>query len=207
MCTIQTILFDVGGVLSHDGHETYLSHEKYGLARKLGIPNDEIFSRTVQVFRKYAVLPKASEAEFWKEIGDALGTRFSVVDIDTVKQQIQDVNKDTEATFELLHSRDIKIGIISNSTPFFYPTIASKLQFNKHVQPDLLFLSHVCGHLKSNGLFELAAASLNPAHTFILDDRPKNVVDARKLGFRSVQYSIESGMSLLELADEITCMK
>ena len=61
MSTIKTFLFDIGGVLSHDGHETYLAHPLHGIALDLGLSEKELFSRTVAVFRKYAVIPTADE--------------------------------------------------------------------------------------------------------------------------------------------------
>lgn len=205
MSTIKTFLFDIGGVLSHDGHETYLSHPLHGIALDLGLSEPELFSRTVAVFRKYAVMPTADEAMFWEEIGAALGTSFTPDTLSAVKSNVCDINQETTAAFALLDSHNIKIGIISNSTPFFYPVISAIQPFKDYVQPELLYLSHVKGLLKSNGLFELAAKKLDPETTFVLDDRLKNVLYARKLGFQSEVYSMTTGASLLELVDE--CIK
>lgn len=202
MSSIKTFLFDIGGVLSHDGHETYLAHPLHGIALDLGLSEQELFSRTVAVFRKYAVMPTADEAMFWEEIGTALGTSFTPDAISAVKSNVCDINQETTAAFALLDSHNIKIGIISNSTPFFYPVMSAMLPFKDYVQPKLLYLSHVKGVLKSNGLFELATEKLDPSTTFVLDDRLKNVLYARKLGFQSAVYSMTTGASLLELVDE-----
>ena len=67
------------------------------------------------------------------------------------------------------------------------------------VDPDLIFLSHKTGKLKSNGLFELAAKQLNPAYSLVIDDRLKNVYYARALGFQAEHYCLSSGDSLLKL--------
>jgi FMN phosphatase YigB (HAD superfamily) len=203
MSIIRTVLFDVGGVLSHDGHETYLSHDTHGIARHLGLPRQEVSKRTAPVFRKYAVLPRADEAEFWRDLGRALDTTFSDTAIRTAKQHIKDLNREAGTVFSYLRDKDVKVGIISNSTPFFYPVIARQLSLTSYVHRELCFLSHHEGCLKSNGLFEIAAAQVDPAQTFVIDDRPANVNYARKLGFKSAQYSLESGRSLLSLVKDI----
>ncbi|HSW37713.1 MAG TPA: HAD family hydrolase [Candidatus Saccharimonadales bacterium] len=200
---IKTVLFDLGNVLSHDGHETYLTHELYGLALSLGLPKKEVIQKVTHIFRKYAVQSEADESDFWDEISETLGIELSPKAIATVKQQITTTNPEAIAAFKLLREHGIKIGIISNSSPFFYDQQAEPLLLDKYAEPDLVFLSHKRGHLKSNGLFEVAAARLDPSSTFVIDDRPHNVEYAQKLGFHAATYSMESGDSLLALTNKI----
>ncbi|MEO8863154.1 MAG: HAD family hydrolase [Candidatus Saccharimonadales bacterium] len=199
----DTILFDIGGVLSHDGHETYLTDSVYGLLRKFDIPNQVIFEKTAPVFRKYAVLQEANELDFWDEISQALGVEITSKDIQTVKRRLDCTNHEAAAAFRLLKDRGIRIGIISNSTPFFYPQMARSLSLAEYTDSSFSFLSYEAGRLKSGGLFELAAAKAYPPKTFIIDDRLKNVTYAQNLGFTSEQYSITSGESLLALVREV----
>jgi FMN phosphatase YigB (HAD superfamily) len=200
---VKTVLFDIGGVLSHDGHETYLTHDRYGLVRNLNSSKQDIFKKTAPIFRKYAVSPKAMEVDFWNDISKVLDAKFSKEDIKEVKQKIQDTNHEAQAVFKLLESRGIAIGVISNSTSFFYPVMAKSLSLSEHIRPSLYFLSYKEGLLKSNGLFEFASTKLNPSQTFIVDDRSKNVDHSLKLGFNAAQYSMENDKSLLELVKDI----
>jgi len=200
---ITTVLFDIGNVLSHDGHETYLTHEHYGLARELGLPKDEVTAKVNHLFRKYAVREHASEAEFWGEIGNALGLKLSPEAIAEVKTRITTTNAEAIEAFKFLRKRGIKIGIISNSTPLFYEKQTEPLLLNQYADPALLFLSHKRGVLKSNGLFEKAASSVDPSSTYIIEDRAKNVAYAQSLGFHAVEYSMESGESLLTVVRRI----
>ncbi len=201
---IKTVLFDLGNVLSHDGHETYLTDEMYGLALGLGEPKEIVTQKVNHIFRKYAVLSEASESEFWKEIADTLGIVLSSEAVEAVKQQITSTNPEAIESFELLKEHGINIGIISNSSPFFYEAQATPLRLNEYANPNLMFLSHKLGRLKSDGLFELTAETVEPASTYIIDDRPKNVEYAQRLGFQAVAYSFESGDSLLSLVQKIT---
>lgn len=197
--SIKTVLFDLGNVLSHDGHETYLTHEQYGLALGLGEPKEVVTQKVNHIFRKYAVIDKAPEPEFWNEISSALGITLTSESIDAVKQQITDTNPEATECFKFLKERGIRVGIISNSSPFFYDAQVEPLCLPDYIDPKLLFLSHKLGQLKSSGLFELAAGVVEPASTCVIDDRQKNVEYAQKLGFQAVLYSFESGDSLFAL--------
>jgi len=155
------------------------------------------------VFRKYAVKEHASEVAFWSEIGDTLGLKLDPKAIVEVKQQVDVTNPEAIAAFEFLRGQGIKIGIVSNSTPVFYDPQTKPLLLDRYADPDLLFLSHKQGVLKSDGLFEIAAARVNPKSTLIVEDRAKNVAYAKKLGFNAVRYSLESGESLLTVVKAI----
>jgi FMN phosphatase YigB (HAD superfamily) len=194
---IRTVLFDLGNVLSHDGHETYLTHELYGLALGLDEPKEVITQKVNHVFRKYAVMETASEADFWGEIADSLGVELNAGAVNEVKRQIDDTNPEAIKSFELLKSRGIAIGIVSNSSPFFYEPQTKPLHLDKYVDQNLLFLSHKRGVLKANGLFEIAASMVDPATTCVIEDRMKNVQYAQNLGFHAVHYAFDSGESLL----------
>lgn len=199
---IKTVLFDLGNVLSHDGHETYLTDKEYGLALSLGESKEVVTQKVNHIFRKYAVMAEAPKSDFWNEIAGTLGIELSPESIETVKQHITSTNPEAIESFELLKKHGIRIGIISNSSPFFYDAQAKQLLLADYADPNLMFLSHKLGRLKSDGLFELAAEALEPASTCIIDDRLKNVEYAQKLGFQAVSYSFESGESLLGLVEK-----
>lgn len=201
--SIYTVLFDIGNVLTHDGHETYLTHKPNRLSENLGLSTQEILNKTAPVFRTYAVRTIVNETDFWNDMGLALGTSFSDKVIRNLKQELDDINTEAIAVFQSLKERGIAIGVISNCTPFFYASISKLLSLSTYVDPTLYFLSYEKGLLKSNGLFELAATKLDPSQTFIIDDRPKNVAHAKKLGFYGAQYSMKSGESLLALVTRI----
>lgn len=198
----NTVLFDIGGVLTHDGHETYLLHPQHGLV-KSGLTDEQVLSKTAPIFRKYAVLAKARESDFWSEISKALGISLRAADIQIVKNRLRYINDEAMAAFAFLREHNINIGVISNSVPFFYSSMSKQLSLSEHVDKDLFFLSHEEGLLKSGGLFEAAAAKLNPPQTFIIDDREKNVAFAKAVGFKASRYTNTDGSSLLKLVKNI----
>lgn len=204
---VKTILFDIGNVLTHDGHETYLTDPTYGLLRTSVLTTEDILEKTAPVFRKYAVIPKADAHAFWRDISEVLETSISNEDIQKVTQDIQTINPEVTKIFELLKANGIRIGIISNNTDVFYPLLAKLLNLSNFVESDLYFLSHTAGVTKSSGLFELAAGRVEPATTHIIDDRAKNVLYAQKLGFGASEYKLSSGDSLLNLVSEIISIR
>lgn len=202
MDKIDTVLFDIGNVLSHDGHDTYLLHSKYGLALEFGITKEEMATKTSPVFRKYAVRPETDAKDFWRDIFQSLDIQVSDQSLEAAKQKIDYINPETEKIFKFLQENNVTIGVISNSTAVFYPDISKKLNLNKYIDKDSYFLSHIEGRIKSNGLFELAATRVNPATTLIIEDREKNIEYAKKLGFNTLYYSLEEGGSLFDLVKE-----
>ena len=202
---ITTVLFDMGNVLSDDGHDTYLTHAKYGLMRSSDMTDTQILAATAPTFRKYAVQTKTDQKNFWQDISRSLDVSLSSKDIKFAKQAARAINPEVEPVFSLLKQHGIAIGIISNSLSFLYDELAAALHLPDVVDPSLCFLSHETGKLKSNGLFELAATRLNPAQTMIIDDRLKNVAYAQKLGFYAKHYSFSSGDSLLKLVSQFIC--
>jgi hypothetical protein len=99
---VKTVLFDLGNVLSHDGHETYLTDKEYGLALSLGESKEEVTQKVNHIFRKYAVMAEASETDFWNEIAVTLGIELSPESISTVKERITVTNPEAIESFFLL---------------------------------------------------------------------------------------------------------
>lgn len=195
---IETVLFDIGNVLSHDGHDTFLMHPEFGILRNTNVTYDDMSTKTAPVFRKYAIRANADEKDFWNDIRHALGVNFSDDSIILATQNITYTNKEAQITFDYVKDRNIKLGVISNSTPMFYPDVAARLDLSDNIESNLYFLSHEKGVLKSNGLFERAAEDVDPASTLIIEDRLKNVLYADRLGFSTLLYSYESNESLFQ---------
>ncbi len=196
---ITSVLFDIGNVLTDDGHDTYLTHSEHGLLRPAGpIDAADALALTAPTFRKYAVQSTSQEADFWRDINTALRTRFTPQEIAKAKRSSRAINPETLLVFKILKQRGITIGVISNSLSFLYQELSKELLLDDYADKSLCFLSHQTGVLKSNGLFELAAHQLQPECTLIIEDRNKNVTYARSLGFTVVEYSFSSGALLSE---------
>jgi HAD superfamily hydrolase (TIGR01509 family) len=196
MAALSTVLFDCGGVLVPDAYETILLHEEKGILRDYGLGLDELTARVRHVWDKYSVLPDAHEKEFWEDIGLALGVEIDPREVASVRQEVITVNRKALEALEQLREHQIAIGVVSNSTAFFYPYQAELLGLDMYVKPELVFLSHEAGITKSHGLIELAAKYVDPSKTLFIDDRPTNVKRGQEAGFRTIQYSMSSGISL-----------
>ena len=195
---VTTVLFDIGNVLTDDGHDTYLTHPEHGLLLAHQFPNTDELTRIAQTFREYAVINKTNAVDFWHDINSILKTSFTAQDIAAATRRARSINPEFTTVFKMLKNLNIAIGVISNSLDFLYKELSSALSLANYVDQNLFFLSHQRGVLKSNGLFELAAKQLEPSSTLIIEDRAKNAAYARKLGFKVADYSLDSGKSLLK---------
>lgn len=199
---LTTVLFDLGGVLTPDPYETILLHEEKGIGRNLDMSVSEVVSRVSHVWEKYSVLPGAQESDFWNEISAALGVRTDAGEIQVVRQEVVIANPDAIPAFELLRQHGISIGIISDNTAFFYPYQAQILSLGHYTDPSLLFLSQEKQMRKSNGLFALAASSIDPASTLIVDDRTPNLEKAAAAGFQTLLYELGQSLTLKDAVSQ-----
>ena len=200
---ITTILFDIGNVLTHDGYESYLVDPIDGLALPLHLPAADVIALTNDLFETYGIIPRADEAVFWQQVSDRIGIPLSPERIAATRLAVTRVNPEAIEVFELLQEKGIHIGIISNNIEFQYAHQLAALAFEDYADKDLVFLSHTAGVTKASGLFERAAGVVDPADTYVIDDRAANISYARKLGFHTSLYSLSSGQSLMKLVQEI----
>jgi FMN phosphatase YigB (HAD superfamily) len=111
------------------------------------------------------------------------------------------VNPAASATLETLRKLRIRLGVVSDNTAFWYRKQAELIGLERHVDPDLVFLSYRFGVQKDLGggasLFEVALRRIDPTVTLVIDDRAHNVRRAHEYGFQVMRYSMEEEDSLL----------
>ena len=100
--------------------------------------------------------------------------------------------------FKMLKELGYRIGIDSNNTAFWYDKYSLKLNLDKYVDSELVFVSHTFGKRKTDGMLKHIAESVNPSETLLIDDREYNLTMAKKLGFHTEYYLItDESMSLM----------
>lgn len=192
---INTVLFDLGGVLSVDPMQTILFHER-GICARLNIDPSLVERNLSWIWDKYSVLPYATAEDFWKELSSLINTSIDSALVDKVALDVLTIDPEAKSVFSELHNQQIQIGIISNNTAFFYPMQIRALDLDKFINSELVFLSHQAGMTKETGLFEIAVAKVVPANTLVVDDREGNIERAKMLGFHGLVYSMNSRASL-----------
>ncbi|WP_027341093.1 HAD family hydrolase [Hamadaea tsunoensis] len=204
---IDTVLFDVGGVLTFDPWETMVLTPTQGLADRLRIPRPTAEAAGVRLWPRFS-LRSASEADYWRQFS-ALVNRDVEMDIVASVRKLIVANPCTAEALAIVQSRTMRWGVISDNTAFWFPQQLALLGIS--IEDDALtLLSYEQGRSKSSegiGLFELAAEKTVPRRTLVIDDRDHNLRRAQAVGFATARYSFyddPDGRGLLELVKNST---
>ncbi len=201
---IDTVLFDLGGVLAPDVWETLLITPRGGLADRLGLDIDEV-TQAGQVLWPYYGTRPTLEPDYWSDLGGLLSVQIPQSIVSEIEEQLLLPNPAAGRTLSAVRNAGCQIGIVSNNTSFWYPKQVRLLDLKGYIWDNpLVFLSFEEGVLKEDrhGLFETVAGRLTPHNTLIIDDRHINVLIARSLGFVAFEYSLGSNAN--DLAGIIT---
>lgn len=193
---VTTVLFDLGGVLTPDPWETVLFHPDLGLLRDSRVSVADAARSMAAVWTDHAERPDAIAASFWAGAQQVFHAQFTMADVSAVAQLAITANDEFGATTAALTSAGVRIGVISNNTPFFYEWQSDLLALPDVVDNSLSFLSHEQGISKGSGLFELAAERISAGETVVVEDRLGNIDRAERCGFRTLHFELASGESL-----------
>lgn len=196
---INTVLFDMGGVLVPDPMETILFTPKYGLVDQLGLDKDRVKREIVPSYNKFSHVEKSKEKDFWKELGRRLSVELPMDLVKEIGETLVVPNPQAEDVFKMLKELGFHIGIASNNTAFWYDKYSSILNLNKYVDLELVFVSHTVGKRKIDGMLHHIAESVNPNETLFIDNQELNLTIAKELGFHTEYYSItDESMNLID---------
>lgn len=197
---VQTVLLDLGGVLFYDSWETMLLTPKLGLADQLGMPHEILAQVGRDMWPQYCVGPTV-EADYWRDLSVKLGVPLT----QTILRKLDMLlvpNPSAELLLTAAAAAGTRsVGIVSDNTSFWYEKQCEALQLSSHVDDRLVFLSFRYGVQKDAlpGLFDVAASYVDPATTMIVEDRPRTLERASRLGFVTVQYNMSDEDALTSL--------
>jgi len=195
---IDTVLFDMGGVLVPGSMETILFTPKYGLVDQLSLDKSRVKEEMVLSYNKFNKVEKSREEDFWKELGGRLSVEFPMSLVNEIGEKLIIPNPQAKDVFKMLKELGFRIGIASNNTAFWYDKYSSMLNLDEYVDSGLVFVSHIFGNRKTAGLLHHIAESVNPNETLFIDDQEYNLTVAKELGFHTEYYLItDKSMSLM----------
>ena len=188
---IDTVLFDIGGVLASDVVETMLLTPTYGLADRLKLDATRVARAAQNYMRQWDATPGGTVVGFWRAV-ETGGRTWVQIPVKAEQQGLVEANPRARTLFAMVQKRGLRMGLISDNTEFFVPwqQNAFPAMLTK-TDPKLRFYSYASGCRKSDAtdnLFDYAAKHVDPARTLIVDDRPGNVAAAQKAGFHAVEF-------------------
>ena len=188
----------MGGILVPDPMETILFTPKYGLVDRLGLDKNRVKEEMAPSYNKLSYVEKSKEEHFWKELGKRLSVEFPMDLVKEASDKLIIPNSQAEDVFKILKELSFRIGIASNNTAFWYDKYSSMLNLDKYVDSELVFVSHIFGNRKTDGMLHHIAESVNPSETLFIDDREYNLTIAKELGFHTEYYLItDKSMNLM----------
>ena len=197
---MNTILFDMGGVLASDVWEALLLTPGEGLVDRLKLDRDEA-RRAGYALWEYYSTRRASEKEYWLDLEKALSVNIPYTVVEELESRLLKANP--KARESVLKAKDLglRTGIISNNTSFWFPKQAKLADIEDLIDPEIKFLSFCFGVQKNTpkkGLFNIAAKVVDPGQTYIVDNNVDNIRTAKELGFHGIHYSMHNKDRSLE---------
>jgi FMN phosphatase YigB (HAD superfamily) len=192
MPDFDTVLFDLGGVLTSDPWESLLLTPGEGIADRLGISRGDAKRVGEEMWEKYSLRP-ASEHEYWSELSSRLGVDVPPDLPSRLEPSLLVANPAANEVIDEILARGLSVGLVSETTSFWYPKQERLLNLERVVDSALLFLSFRQGTRKDvdeGGLFEIAARHVVPERSLVVDDRAENLGRARRHGFEAWEYSM-----------------
>ena len=200
MPEVDTVLFDLGGVLTSDPWQSLILTPERGVADRLGIDRALASGVGSQLWTGFSRSPR-QEAEYWSEFSCLVGRRVPAELVTEAEGETLETNSSWKRALAVVDERGLRCGFITDNTSFWYPKQLRLLGLSDRRTSPLDFASCEVGLSKSSpnrGLFEVAAESVEPGRALVIDDRKHNVDRAAACGFVTLHYSIHEKLDLVD---------
>jgi FMN phosphatase YigB (HAD superfamily) len=201
---VQTVLFDLGGVLACDPWQSLLLTPGRGLADRLGLKRAEVERVGEALWSSFSIRTSREEV-YWAELAELLRIDLPSPFIAELEDELLYANPVAPELLGQIRERGILIGVISDNTSFWFPKQAALVTLDHFVERDRVFVSYKLGMRKRDtpGLFEIAAQQVDKRTTLVVDDRTSNIDHAGLCGFRTLRYSMQDPDTSITVAQVI----
>ena len=179
---IKSIIFDLGGVITHGGYLGFLKHYCANCFTPLG-------KKKILQLERQVNLAKISEKEFYQQIEKIFGVHM------TPQQMHNQIVKHMQADKGLVHMipklKKAKIALFTNSLGFMALEVLKKRHLSGKKFFDRLFIStqmHMAKPDKKAFKFVLNKLKIKPQEALMVDDRIENIAPARSIGMNGIVY-------------------
>lgn len=185
---IHTVLFDMGGVLATDVSERILFDRQYGLAPHNWLARRRWARAITNTWRHAELEPNGTAARFWAEVSERVGRPIALQRAAEAEAHVLQADPSAARLMSRLVAAGIRVGVVSDNTPYWYKAQLAALQLLKPFDPTMQFLSFQQGVSKRHGLYRRAAEYVSAPHTLVIEDRLPLRRAARAAGFHVARY-------------------
>jgi len=206
---INSLIFDIGGVLAYDVWEHLLLDKGEGIVSIYKLDRQRVINAGDLLWKKFAHISssdwKQLEIEYWTEFNNLLGIEIPIDEITQITDKFIKPMSGMTKLLELLVAQNINLAICSNNTEFWFARQSQKLGLEKFVPPERIILSCRIGVSKSSSRFEMfdkAVHSLgvDKSECVFIDDRNESISYSVKYGLASILFpSNKNGYEYLRL--------
>lgn len=182
---VEALIFDYGGVVSDGGRNfepamrlaSNLAIDQSSAVQLISGPWDQLSKGFIDV------------DDFWSQVEDTLGGAIhdSLKDIWNTFDNCMSPRKEIQATLMSLKASGHILGLLSDTVP---PTAQSIRHGGGYDPFDFTILSCEVGVRKPDEkIYNIALSkipNINPSNIVYIDDNPKNLVPAQKLGMQTI---------------------
>lgn len=178
---IDTIIFDIGGVLVNDNGRRININEHYGLPW-----ND----KDDKMWQKYKI-GKCTEKEYWQILLEGTHMQGREEEVALYARQIHASSKQGKANFLLPKLKpNYNLAILSNHSTEWTDGLIANLELRKYCSP--IIISSEVGLAKPDrAIYELTLKEVNrlesPEKCIFIDDKIENIEAAEQVGIIGVQ--------------------
>ncbi|MEK6857605.1 MAG: HAD-IA family hydrolase [Nanoarchaeota archaeon] len=182
---IDTVIFDIGGVLVDDSGRRININEHYGLPW-----ND----KEDKVWKDYKT-GKCTETEYWQRVLRGTYMQGREEEVALYARQIHASSKPGKANFLLPKLKPkYNLAILSNHSTEWTEGLIKNLELRKYCSP--IIISSEVGLAKPNGvIYELTLREVNrletPEKCVFIDDKIENIRAAEQVGIVGLQLTKE----------------
>lgn len=180
---INTIIFDYGGVLTHENAWENTTSE---YLEKLGLDSDQE-NKILKKYWQKAKVGGIPSDNFWEEI-----SKVTKVDKDTIRQEVfESFSADQRmlALIKKIKMGSYKLGLLSNMIDDWADHIETTLELDK-IFDVIMFSSREKDMKPNESIFKLALKNLDSeaSKTLFIDDKEKNTLAASKIGLNVILH-------------------
>lgn len=116
---VDVVLLDVGGVLVSDYWETILLTPEHGMVDRLGLDRARVEEVGLALWEVYC-RRDGTEADYWSDLGRELGMTVPA-SLPAELDRLVTVAPGARELLASLGERDVRLGVVSNNTAFWFP--------------------------------------------------------------------------------------